>query len=380
MEYRQSSKISSPVTCPYTVQSIARAAAILNVFSSSTEVLELRTVCNRTQLRKTTAFRILETLVEVGWLSRVGKHGYRYQIHSVRTKRFRIGYAALSNLSPFTRTVTESLSLASNASNVELLVLNNRYSPRLALVNADRFIAEKVDLVIDSQVNFSVAAQIAAKFSDAAIPFIAVDIPHPGAIYFGADNYNAGKMAGQYLARWTNTHWNGTANQIIFLGTDAAGPYHNARLTGMYDGICEVLPKAKNVPVCHFDTKGGQFEAALNVVRKHFRSRKPRRVLVGAVNDSTALATLQAFRELGLEEECAIIGQDASIEAREELRRSSRLVCSVAYFPETYGQRLVQLALDILNRKPIPPAVFTKHQLVTQENVNKIYPNDSWTN
>jgi ribose transport system substrate-binding protein len=101
--------------------------------------------------------------------------------------------------------------------------------------------------------------------------------------------------------------------------------------------------------------------------------------LIGAVNDSTALAALQAFREVGLERACAVAGQDGSLAAREEMRRpSTRLVCSVAYFPETYGARIIQLALDVLKHKPVAPAVFVQHELITPQNVDKIYPNDSW--
>jgi ribose transport system substrate-binding protein len=36
----------------------------------------------------------------------------------------------------------------------------------------------------------------------------------------------------------------------------------------------------------------------------------------------------------------------------------------------------VAVALDILHRRAVPPAVFVKHQLVTPETVNHIYPND----
>ena len=37
---------------------------------------------------------------------------------------------------------------------------------------------------------------------------------------------------------------------------------------------------------------------------------------------------------------------------------------------------LIRLALDILSRKPVPPAVFTNHQIITPENVDHFYPND----
>lgn len=363
----------------YTVRSVVRAAAILKAFSSSHEVLGLRAIVERTMLDKGTAFRILETLLETGLICRAGKQGYQSRFHPIQSRRFRFGYASQSNLLPFTKIVSDSLLSAASAVDVSLLVLNNQFSARLALENAERFIAEKVDLVIDSQINQNVASQIGAMFLDAGVPFIAVDVPHPGCFYFGADNYKAGRIAGRHLARWALKHWNGEAEQVIYLGVDAAGPLINSRLTGMRDGLNEYIPGSGKIPTCHYDTKGGQFDATLDTVRKHLRRRKAKRVLVCAVNDSTALGALQAFRDMGLEMEAAIVGQDASIEARQELRRlSTRLVASVAYFPETYGMRLIKLALDILEKKPAPPAVFTQHELVTPENVNKIYPNDEW--
>jgi ribose transport system substrate-binding protein len=373
------SAVRAPDTRSYTVRSVVRAATILKTFSSSNEVLTLRAVVDRTHLDKGTTFRLLETLVETGLVSRVGKQGYRSCLPPIHKRRFRLGYASQSNLLPFTGIVSDSLLSASSAADIDLMVLNNQFSPRVALENAQRFVAEKVDLVIDSQININIASQIGAKFSDAGIPFIAVDIPHPGSFYFGADNYKAGRIAGRHLARWALRNWNGAVEQIIYLGVDAAGPLLNLRLTGMSDGLKECMPESRKMPACHYDTKGGQFDAALDTVRKHLRRRKAKRVLVGAVNDTAALAALQAFREMGMEEECAVAGQDASIEARQELRRqSTRLIGSVAYFPETYGARLIKLALEILERKPVPPAVFTQHQLVTSENVDKVYPNDMW--
>jgi ribose transport system substrate-binding protein len=71
------------------------------------------------------------------------------------------------------------------------------------------------------------------------------------------------------------------------------------------------------------------------------------------------------------------MGQNASPEGRAELRQEgTRLIGSVAYFPEKYGSEIIGVALDILHRRPVPPAVFVKHQLLTAENVNHVYPND----
>jgi ribose transport system substrate-binding protein len=68
----------------------------------------------------------------------------------------------------------------------------------------------------------------------------------------------------------------------------------------------------------------------------------------------------------------------ASAEARAEMRRpGTRLIGSVGFFPEQYGEALIALALDVLSGKPVPPAVFIKHRLVTPENVDHFYPNDA---
>jgi len=69
------------------------------------------------------------------------------------------------------------------------------------------------------------------------------------------------------------------------------------------------------------------------------------------------------------------MGQNAIRAAREELRRpGTRLIGSVAYFPERYGEELIPLALAILQKNPVPSSVFVKHELITPKNVGLIYP------
>jgi ribose transport system substrate-binding protein len=138
----------------------------------------------------------------------------------------------------------------------------------------------------------------------------------------------------------------------------------------------DVCPALEHCRVSYLDGDGrlgNSFEA----MRKHLRMSRARRFLVGAINDPSALGALRAFQEAGRTESCAIMGQNASPEGRAELREpGTRLIGSVAYFPEKYGSEIVNVALDILHRRPVPPAVFVKHQLVTPDNVNHIYPND----
>jgi len=90
------------------------------------------------------------------------------------------------------------------------------------------------------------------------------------------------------------------------------------------------------------------------------------------------LGALRAFQECGRSENCAVVGQNSEPEARAEMRQTgTRLIGSVAYFPERYGDVIVRLATDVLLGKNVPPAAFTTHQLITPLNVDRLYPNDS---
>jgi ribose transport system substrate-binding protein len=292
-------------------------------------------------------------------------------------KRFRIGYASQGQDSSFPREVHTGLLRAAERERLELIVVDNRYQPKVALRNAQHLIKEKVDLVIEFQTDEAIAPAIASKYLEAGIPLIAIDIPHPGATYFGANNYQAGLLGGRYLGTYAHTCWNGQVDEVLILELARAGALVGARSKGIVAGLKETIRLGDSVRVISLDGDG-QFKASLEKVRRYVRMSKARHVLVGAANDPSALGAVRAFQETGREGTCAVVGQNAEPDARLELRSArTPLVASVAYFPERYGSGLVRLALDILSRKAVPPAVFTRHQIITAENVDHFYPNDS---
>jgi len=359
------------------VKSLVHAARVMESFQSAGDVLRLRDVVARTGFSKGMCFRLLYTLHQCGFLDKVGENHYRLASEVRRRRLYRIGYAAQGQDTSFDKEVRLGLERAAEREHVELIVVDNRYQPKIALRSADYLIKEQVDLVIEFQTDELIAAAIASKYLEANIPFIAIDIPHPGATYFGANNYQAGLMAGHYLGRWAKKHWNGEVDEILLVELHRAGSLPKARMRGMASGVAEVLRLAGRCRTLSIDGDG-QFQTTLERVRKHLRESKARRVLVGTANDSSALGALRAFEEAGRAQDCAIVGQNAEPEARAELRSSNtRLIASVAFFPEKYGDGLLRLALDIMARKAVPPAVFTTHQVITPENVDHFYPNDS---
>jgi ribose transport system substrate-binding protein len=361
----------------YVVKAIVHAAEVLWVFQYPGEALRLRDVMERTGFTKGMCFRLLYTLHHCGLVEKVDETRYRLTSEVRRRKRYRIGYAAQGQDSSFPREVHAGLVSAAEREQIELIIVDNRYQPKIALRNAEHLIREGVDLVIEFQTDESAAPAIAARYHEAEIPMIAIDIPHPGATYFGANNYEAGLIAGRYLARWARQKWNGAVDEILLLELARAGPLPRARMRGVMTGVKEVLREGHACPVVSLDGDG-QFKTSLERVRRHLRHSRAQHVLVGAANDPSALGAARAFQEAGREATCAIVGQNAEPDARAELRTPrTPLVASVGYFPERYGDGLIRLALDLLGRKAVPPAIFVKHQIITPENVDHYYANDS---
>jgi ribose transport system substrate-binding protein len=365
-----------PARDPYLVKSVVHSAQLLSAFRSSGEALPLREISARSGLPKSMTFRLLYTLERCGMIEKAGENLYRSHLRPFKQRPIRVGYAAQGTDYQFSKDVSAGLQRAATAQGIELISVDNRYSAKIAQRNADVLVREKVDLVIEFQTDEHVAPIVAAKYREAGIPLIAIEVPHPGATYFGANNYEAGLIGGRHLGRWAKQQRCSDADEVILITLDRAGSLPRMRLTGMLVGMKDAYPPLETCKVTYLDGDG-KLGDSFDVMRRHVRASHARRMLIGAINDPSALGALRAMQEAGRGETCAVMGQNASPEGRAELREpGTRLIGSVAYFPEKYGAEILAVAIDILNRRPVPPAVFVKHQLVTPENVDHIYPND----
>ncbi len=364
---------------PYLVKSVIHSSQVLSAFRVSGEALPLREISARSGLPKSMTFRLLYTLEKCGMVDKVGENLYQSCLRPFKQKLYRFGYAAQGTDYQFSKEVSESLQRAAAAEGIELICLDNRYNPKTAQRNADLLVREEVDLVIEFQTDENIAPILAAKYREAGIPLIAIDIPHPGATYFGANNYEAGLIGGRHLGRWAKQTWHGDVDEVVFFELARAGNLPRMRLTGMLFGLKAFLPTLEDRQVTYINGDG-RFGESFEAMRKYLRTTRSRHILVGAINDASALGALRAFQEAGRTDFCAVMGQNASPEGRSELREpATRLIGSVAYFPERYGEELMRVALEILGHRAVPPAVFVKHQLITPDTVNHFYPNDKLT-
>src|ERR671933_66307 len=252
---------------PYLVKSVVHSSRVLSAFRASREALPLREIAARSDLPKSMAFRLLYTLERCGMVDKVGENLYRSSLRPFKQKLYRIGYAAQGTDYQFSKEVSDGLQRAAAAEGVERISVDNRYNPKIAQRNADVLVRERVDLVIEFQTDEQIAPIVASKYREANIPLIAIEIPHPGATYFGANNYEAGLIGGRHLGRWAKHHWHSDIQEIVLISLERAGSLPKMRLTGMLVGMREVFPALENCTVTFLDGDGKLGES-FEAVRK----------------------------------------------------------------------------------------------------------------
>ena len=295
---------------------------------------------------------------------------------SQEVPHYKIGFANLGEDMSFPVDVRRGLEQAAqNVSNIDLILADNQLSGKVALRVADRLIAEGVDLVIEYQIDERVGGLLMDKFNQANIPVIAVDIPLVGATYFGVDHYRAGHMAGVALGRWLVEYWDGAFDHLIILEERRTGAVPATRIQGQLDGLQELMGNVPASQILYLDSGNTAEISQANMLQALRELPSMRRLAVISFNDDAAFGAICAARELGREDDVVIVGQGADRIVRKEIRHpESRLVGSTAYWPEQYGEKLIDVALKILNGAAVPPAVYNEHTFVTQNNIDEHYP------
>jgi ribose transport system substrate-binding protein len=349
---------------------------LLRLFEDDRQMLSLTEIVERTGLEQTICFRLLRTLEEHGLLRRGERRKYASNFQILSGKRFRIGYAAQAHDS-FCSALEQGLRWAAAGRPIDLIEVENRYSAKAALRNAEQLVSQRVDLAIEFQAYERIGSKLAHIFEQAGIPLIAVEIPHPNAVFLGVDNQRAGVAVGKALLKAAQKHWDGECDEILFLDLEISGSLPHLRLSSAQNVLRSGLKN--HFVLTHLDSRG-EFIRSFELTRRHLQKVPKRRTLVTGINDYAVLGALRAFEETGRSNICLAASHGGSPEARRELRLpNTRLVASVGFFPERYGESLILLALDILNKRTTPPAIYMPVQVLTQKNVDEFYPHDTFT-
>lgn len=295
--------------------------------------------------------------------------------------QYTIGFANLTEDIVFTKLVREGLeSAAEEAGNVELILADNKLDGATALSNTENFITQGVDGIVHFQTDAAFGNVIMARARAAGIPVIAIDIPMPGATFFGADNYYAGQLAGEALAQWVNENWDGQADAMLVLELPQSGPIPEARMQGMVEAFQEnVETPITDDQIYRLDSKNTQEEAFRVVSDTLPAIPEDAKIVAVTINDGTALGTIAAAEAAGRAENIMVVGQNADPSGQEEMiKENSRYLGATGYFPENYGSKIIPALIDILECRPVAPSIFVDHVFISKDNVCEYYP-ENWS-
>jgi ribose transport system substrate-binding protein len=364
-------------------KSISRAGAgtldkgltVLEAVEDAAHPLGVQEIAAATGIQRLAAYRLLCTLEDRGYVARDEAKRYRAMR---RRRKLLIGYAGPLTGNTFREDLAASLQQAAHATGVDVMVLDNgAEDEERVLRNAETLVEARVDVAVFFQPSESLGHMMAARLSEAGRPFITVDRPIAGGVYFGANNYQAGKLAGQALGRFARERWHGRFDRVVLVEGAHTSTNVQARLAGVLVGLRDLVGTVEESKVIHLhgnaDREASRSAMAGLLMREDSRAR----LLVSGFNDISAIGVSDAVRAARREKSVAIVGHNAMREGRMAIRaQGSPFIASVAYFPERYGERLVKLACAMAAGETVPPAVYTEHAVLDQGNVDTAYPGE----
>ncbi len=290
-----------------------------------------------------------------------------------------MAYASFGSQFAFIAIVDQSMRDAAEEAGVELVFLDNEFDPAKAVENAE-ILASRDDIELMFEFNYYEQQNYVIKdiFEEAGIPVIAIDIPIPGSVYYGADNYEAGKLAGLGLVEAANEKWSDEGVDLVLVeAQDLAGQQTlEQRTLGIIAGVQEGLPNLSEDKIIRFEGGVNVDEAAEAVAVLLEANPEAERVLVGMLGDSNAVAALNYAESANRDVLAAGIGGDEVGITALRTGEPAGFVGTTLFRPEQYGYDLIPLGCDLLAGEQIPPEVFISHVFLNADNLDEYYPEE----
>lgn len=285
-----------------------------------------------------------------------------------------IGFANLTDTLDFGKTVKAGILAAAEERGWEVIALDNERKGSKAVENATTLATRGVDVFIEFNVDAAVAPTIMEIMNNASIPTICIDIPHEGAPYFGIDNYGSGKITGKALGEKAQKEWNGEVDLVILVENAKAGEDVKKRMTGLQEGIQEVL-ELPNEIFLYVDGEGDLLKAQERVSAALTANPDKQHILIGTLQDPMGQGSLAAVEAAGRQDQVWIASQGAEVPSLTNLRGEPNCwFGSTASFPEKYGEKIMPLVEKLLNGEEIPEKNLMDHVFIDQSNIDEYYP------
>jgi ribose transport system substrate-binding protein len=277
---------------------------------------------------------------------------------------------------PFAIPIRKSIEKHARDLGLKLIYCDADFKPEKAISCAETLANQKPDFVIAGNWQGGAAAALMAIFDKARIPAVSIDVAHPNAIFFGANNYISGVVAGRAAGEYAQKEW-ACEDVWIFMGENLEeGEAADFRLSGFADGVQEICGALPAEQINRERLSAGTGDQAITVTTDWLTANpQATHILSVTIDDERASGIAKAF--VATKRDGMVVGQGCDTVgiaiAKAAPASENRFLGCVAYFPEKYGDYLVSVAVDVMAGKPVPNEVHMEHTFLDNSTIGKYY-------
>lgn len=229
------------------------------------------------------------------------------------------------------------------------------------IADIEYFINKKVDLIIVAPNEAEAITPIVEKAYDKGIPIVLVDRKINSeryTSYIGADNYEMGRQIGTYI----NSRLCGKGNVVELTGLQGSTPARD-RHRGLMDALADI-------PGIHIVAKAdaGWFRQSAQHAFDSILTQQPCIDLIFAHNDRMASGAHDAAVRRNRDKDILFVGVDALPGKGMGVEMVANGILDATFIYPTGGDRVIQLAMDILEGRNYPHETLLSTALVNRQN------------
>ena len=222
------------------------------------------------------------------------------------------------------------------------------------------FMDKGVDLLIISANEAAPMTPVVEEAYQKGIPVILIDrkiLSDKYTAYIGADNYEIGRAVGNYIA----SSLQGKGNVVELTGLGGA-----TSAMERHQGFISNFPDIKLIDKADAAWESGPAEVEMDSML----CRHPKIDAVYAHNDRIAPGAYRAAKKVGREKEMLFVGIDALPGKGNGLELVLDSVLNATFIYPTNGDKVMQLAMNILEKKPYPRETVMNTAVVDHTNAH----------
>jgi len=289
------------------------------------------------------------------------------------TFAFAEGWAAI----PFSVSINKGIYRIAKDLGIDIIYCDQEFKPEKAVTCAEQLSQQKPDFAVVSNWQSGAAEAIMKIYDKAKIPVVTIDVWHPNAIFFGADNYISGEIGGKAAGNYAKGL--GKCGEVtLFNGINPGeGDAANQRIAGFIDGvqeICGAVP-ADRIKSELFDA--GTTEQALTETTDWLTANPGASFILGtSIDDARSAGIAKALAQSGRDGAAVGLGCDeiGVASTKQGDPATTKFLGCVAFFPEKYPDYVMSIGLDVLDHKAVPDEVHIEHKFLNKSTISSVYP------